>query len=259
MRGLQGKRVLITGAATGIGRAAALRFAHEHAHVAVNYVGDPEPADVLLEELQLAHPDGTHILAPADVANEDEVDKLFATVIQAFGGLDVVCANAGIKIVHEPHEVSAVEYDRLMAVNQRGAFLCAQAAIQHYLDMRHPGVIVITSSVQGVLPLEEKAVAYIMSKFSLDGMTRALALRYGREGIRINAVAPGATRTPMNADFDVNPATKAVVIEAVPMRRIGEADEIAAAIAFLASDDASYITGHTLVVDGGLICGRVVQ
>jgi glucose 1-dehydrogenase len=235
MRGLRDKRVLITGGATGIGRATALRFAHEYANV------------------------GTHILAPADIANEDEVDSLFAKVIQEFGRLDVLCANAGIKIVHEPHEVTTAEYDRLMAVNQRGAFLCAEAAIQHFLDARHPGVIVTTSSVQGLFPVEEKAPVYIMSKFSLDGMTRALALRYGRNGIRINAVAPGATRTPMNADFETNPETEALVMGAVPMRRIAEPEEIAAAIAFLASDEASYITGHTLVVDGGLIAGRVIQ
>ncbi|HZP20936.1 MAG TPA: glucose 1-dehydrogenase [Bauldia sp.] len=258
MRGLQGKNVLVTGGATGIGRAVSLRFAKEKANVAVNFVGDPEPADVLLEELQLAHPDGRHFLLPADVSNEDEVDSLFASAIQEFGALDVLIANAGIKIVAEPHEMLIADYDRLMAVNQRGAFLCAQAAIQHFLDARRPGAIVTTSSVEGIFPVEEQAVAYIMSKFSLDGMTRALALRYAREGIRVNAVAPGATRTPMNADFETNPDNERAVAKAIPIRRIGEPEEIAAGIAFLASDDASYIHGHTLVVDGGFICGRII-
>lgn len=258
MRGLAGKRVLVTGGATGIGRATALRFAHEKASVAVNFIGDPEPAESLLEELQLAHPDGGHLIAAADIANEDEIDALFASVIQAFGHLDVVAANAGIKIVHEPHEVLAADYDRLMAVNQRGCFLTAQAAIQHFLDTGHPGAIVVTSSVEGLFPVEEGAIAYIMSKFSLNGMVRALALRYARQGIRVNAVAPGATRTPMNAEFETDPATEANVITAIPARRVGEPEEIAAAIAFLASDDASYVNGHTLVVDGGMIAGRTI-
>ena len=257
MRGLHGKRVLITGGATGIGRAAALRFARERASVAVNFIGDPGPADMLLEELQLANPDGNHVLAPADVANEDEVDALFASAILALGGLDVLVSNAGIKIVHEPHEVAIADFDRVMAVNLRGAFLCAQAAIQHFRDVERPGVIVTTSSVEQEFPVEDQAIAYTMSKSGLEGMTRTLALRYAREGIRVNAVGPGATRTPMNADFERDPSIERAVVRMIPAGRIGEPEEIAAVIAFLASDDASYIHGQTILVDGGMASGRV--
>jgi len=105
MRGLSGKRVLITGGATGIGRAAALRFAEEGASVAINYIGDPEPAEQLIEELAALCPEGEHLLAPADIADEDAVDSLFAGVVQAWRGLDVLVGNAGIKVVHQPHEV----------------------------------------------------------------------------------------------------------------------------------------------------------
>src|SRR5215470_1638718 len=113
MRGLAGKHVLVTGAATGIGRATALRFARERASVAVNFIGDPTPAESLLEELALAHPDGNHFLAPADISNEDEVDALFARVTETLGWLDVLVSNAGIKIVHEPHEVLIADFDRV--------------------------------------------------------------------------------------------------------------------------------------------------
>lgn len=256
MRGLAGKHVLITGGATGIGRAAALRFAEEGASVAVNFVGNAEPAEALIEELAALGPDGEHILAPADISDEDAVDSLFAGVVQALGGLDVLVGNAGIKVVHEPHEVVIADYDRVMAVNLRGAFLCAQAAVQHLLDTGRPGSIVMTSSIEAHFPVEEVAIAYIMSKSGLTGMIKALALRYARHDIRVNAVGPGATRTPMNADFERDPSIEKAVIRMIPAGRIAEAAEIAAVIAFLASDDASYIHGQTILVDGAMGVGR---
>jgi glucose 1-dehydrogenase len=256
MRGIAGKRVLITGGATGIGRATALRFAEEGASVGVNYVDDPEPAEALLEDLEARFPDGSHLLAPADVADEDAVDSLFAWVEEAWGGLDVLVANAGIKVVHEPHEVILADYDRVMAVNLRGAFLCAQAAIQTLLDAGRPGAIVVTSSIQAHFPVEEVAIAYVMSKAGLTGMIKSLALRYAREGIRVNGVGPGATRTPMNADFETDPNVEQAVVNMIPAGRIAAADEIASVIAFLASDDASYIHGQTILVDGGMGIGR---
>lgn len=256
MRGLSGKRVLITGGATGIGRAAALRFAEEGASVAVNYIGDPEPAEQTIEELAALCPEGEHLLAPADIADEDAVDSLFAGVEQAWGGLDVLVGNAGIKVVHQPHEVIMADYDRVMAVNLRGAFLCAQATIQHLLDKGRPGAIVMTSSIEAHFPVEEGAIAYIMSKSGMTGMIKALALRYARDGIRVNAVGPGATRTPMNIDFEIDPSIEAAVVRMIPAGRIAEPEEIAAVIAFLASDEASYIHGQTILVDGGMGMGR---
>ena len=114
----------------------------------------------------------------------------------------------------------------------------------------------MTSSIQAHFPVEEDAVAYIMSKFGVSGMIRALALRYARDGIRVNGVGPGATRTPMNAVFEEDPSIEEAVIRMIPAERIGEPEEIAAAIAFLASDEASYIHGQTLIVDGGMGIGR---
>jgi glucose 1-dehydrogenase len=255
MRGLQGKRVLVTGAATGIGRAAAVRFAEEGSSVAINFIGDPEPAEILLEELAVAGPEGRHILAPADISDEDAVDSLFAGVVEALDGLDILVNNAGIKVVDEPHEAKIADFDRVMAVNLRGSFLCAQAAIQHFLDAERPGVIVTTSSIHQVVPQQE-AIAYMMSKAGVGGMTKTLALRYAPHRIRVNAVGPGAVMTPMNADFVEDPAILRAVEKAIPMGRVGQPEEIAAAIAFLASEEASYITGQTLFVDGAIMINR---
>jgi glucose 1-dehydrogenase len=140
-------------------------------------------------------------------------------------------------------------------VNLRGAFLCAQAAIQHFLDAGHAGVIVSTSSVHQVLP-DPEAVAYMMSKAGVGGMTRTLALRYARNGIRVNAVGPGAVMTRMNANFLTDEAALRAMERAIPVGRVAVAEEIASVIAFLASDEASYVTGQTIFVDGGLTSVR---
>jgi glucose 1-dehydrogenase len=255
MRGLEGKRVLITGAATGIGRATALRFASEQANVAINFLGESDFAEALLEEMSALRRESTHILAPADVSDEDEVDELFANVVEAFGGLDILVNNAEAKVFDQPHEAHIADFDRVMAVNLRGAFLCAQAAIQHFLDAGHAGVVVNVSSIHEIVPQQE-AIAFMMSKAGLGGMTRSLALRYARDNIRVNAVGPGTIRSAMHEDFASDIGALRAMERTIPVGRIGGPEDVAAAIAFLASDEASYITGQTLFVDGGLMIAR---
>jgi glucose 1-dehydrogenase len=255
MRGLEGKRVLITGAATGIGRATALRLAGEGALIAINFFEESDAAESLLEEISALKRESTHILAPANVADEDEVDALFANVVEAFGGLDVLVNNAERRVFDQPHEAHIADFDRVMAVNLRGAFLCAQAAIQHFLDAGHAGIVVNVSSIHEIVPQQE-AIAFMMSKAGLGGMTRTLALRYAADGIRVNAVGPGAIRTGMHDEFASDIAALRAMERAIPAGRLGGPEEAAAAVAFLASDEASYITGQTLFVDGGLMIAR---
>jgi glucose 1-dehydrogenase len=255
MQGLEGKRVLITGAPTGIGRATALRFASEGAFVAINFLGESDSAEGLLEEMSALRRESTHILAPADVSDEDEVDALFANVVEAFGGLDILVNNAETKVFDHPHEAHIADFDLVMAVNLRGAFLCAQAAIQHFLDAGHAGIVVNVSSIHEVVPQQE-AIAFMMSKAGLGGMTRTLALRYARDQIRVNGVGPGAIRTAMHDEFASDIAALRAMERTIPAGRIGAPEEVASAIAFLASDEASYITGQTIFVDGGLMIAR---
>ena len=255
MRGLSGKRVLVTGGATGIGKAAVERFAAEGARVVLNYVGDPAPAEEVAAALCASHGAGQVVAVGADISDSDAVDDLFGRASAAFGGLDIVVNNAGIKSVGHPHELDMQDFDQVMAVNLRGAFLVARAAVRHFLDHKTAGVIVTTSSIHQAVPLPE-ATAYTLSKAGIGGLTTSLALAYAKDGIRVVAVGPGAIMTPMTDDLAADHEAVRELSDAIPMGRIGEPEEIASVVAFLASDEASYITGQTLYIDGGLMIRR---
>ena len=247
MKGLRDKTVLVTGAASGIGQAVALRFAAEGARLVINYrTSGAETATVAMAQRAGA---GGCIAVAADVSREAEVVAMFDTSLAEFGPLDVLVNNAGIQLPAATHESSLDDFNRVVAVDIHGPYLCAREAIKQFLG--RGGVIVNISSVHEVIP-KPKYLSYSMSKGALGNLTRTLALEYADAGIRVNAVAPGATVTPINRAWIDDAKARAEVESHIPMGRAGEADEIAAAVAFLASDEAAYITGQTLFVDGGL-------
>lgn len=256
MKGLKAKNVLITGATSGIGQAIAVRFAQEGANVAINYRKSPEDAEetqALIDQMcsQVRGCGGQDFPVQADVSKEEDVVEMVATVLEKFGGLDILINNAGIQTAGAAHESKIEDFDRVLNVNLRGAYLCAREAIKHFLSRNSGGVIINISSVHEIIP-KPNYVGYSVSKGGMENLTKTLALEYADKRIRVNAVGPGATITPINDAWIHDPEEKAEVESHIPMGRAGTSEEMAAAVAFLASDEAAYITGQTLFVDGGL-------
>ncbi|MDZ7831584.1 MAG: glucose 1-dehydrogenase [Desulfobacterales bacterium] len=256
MRGLKGKNVLVTGGTSGIGQAIAVRFSEYGTNIAINYRKQPEEAAETEQQIQdcvnKVNQQGVRdALVQADVASPDQVAAMFATAVDSLGGIDVLINNAGIQISENSDAAKPENIAAVLDVNLKGAVYCAQEAIRHFLDTGKPGVIINISSVHQVIP-KPRYLGYSMSKGGMQNLTRTLALEFADRGIRVNAVAPGATITPINRAWVDDPDKRDQVLSHIPMGRAGEADEMGAAAAFLASDDAAYITGQTLYVDGGL-------
>jgi glucose 1-dehydrogenase len=253
---LEGKNALITGASSGIGRAIAVRFAREGANVAINYHSGADQAEVTRQMANAAYKDvgkrdGKAIVIGADVSEEHPVKAMFQRTLDTFGSLDVLVNNAGIQKPCPSDQLETADFDRILAVNLRGPFLCAREALRHFLARGQGGVILNNSSVHEIIP-KPKYLSYSISKGGMENLTKTLALEYADRGIRVNAVGPGAIVTPMNKAWIDNPKARGEVESHIPMGRPGEADEIAAVFAFLASDEASYITGQTVFACGGL-------
>ena len=256
MKGLKGKNALVTGATSGIGQSIAVRLAQEGVNVAINYRKSPEDAADTLEMLDKACGEirscgVKDLLVQADVSKEDDVVEMINTVVEEFSGVDILINNAGIQIESAAHEANIEDFDRVLAVNLRGAYICAREAIKHLLNRHLQGVIINISSVHEIIP-RPYYLSYSVSKGGMENLTKTLALEYAGKGIRVNAIAPGATITPINQAWIHDPEEKAKVESHIPMGRAGTAEEMAAAVAFLASDEAAYITGQTLFIDGGL-------
>ena len=249
---LQGKNVLVTGASSGIGQAIAIKFAEEGANVAINYRGGAEQAEATRMMAEQANTTGKYLTVQADVSKEEDVRAMFAKVLEAFGSLDVLVNNAGIQKPTPSHEIEAADFDKVIAVNLRGPFLCAREAIRHFLTRNGcGGVILNNSSVHEIIP-KPKYLSYSISKGGMENLTKSLALEYADRRIRVNAVGPGAVVTPINRAWIDNPKARGEVESHIPMARAGAAAEIASVFAFLASDEASYITGQTIFACGGL-------
>jgi glucose 1-dehydrogenase len=256
MRGLRGKNVLVTGGTSGIGQAIAVRFAEHGANVAINYLRSPDEATETEEQVHACvakvRQEGVRdVLVGADVSDEDAVARMVADAVDQLGGIDVLVNNAGIQISRPSHELSSADFDKVLAINLRGSFLCAREAIKHFLAEEKPGSIVNISSVHQMIP-KPNYLGYSVSKGGMMNLTRTLALEYAAQGIRVNGVGPGATVTPINRAWIEDPVKREQVTSHIPIPRAGDSDEMAGVVAFLASDDAAYITGQTIFVDGGL-------
>jgi NAD(P)-dependent dehydrogenase (short-subunit alcohol dehydrogenase family) len=245
---LAGKIALVTGGGGGIGRATSLAYAGEGAKVAVVDVNGPAAREVAAAVVSRG---GEAIGIETDVSRGDQVATMVEKVVAHFGRLDIAFNNAGIDIEHEPLGKTTEEtFDKLMSVNVKGVWLCMKYEIQQML-LQGGGAIVNTSSIGGLIGAPRQPI-YGATKHAVLGMTKAAAVEYGRKGIRINAVCPGIIRTEMTERAIArDPRRQAYVEQAHPIGRLGEAEDIARSVVFLSSDDAAFIIGHSLAVDGG--------
>jgi len=251
---LKDQVVLVTGGDSGIGRAISLAFADEGARVVVNYNSSEEKADQVVR--QIVDNGGRAIAVQCNVSSEADVERLFAETIQAFGGLDILVANSGVQKDAAFADMSLDEWKGVLDVNLTGQFLCARAAVRRFREqgnrgrMRANGVILCMSSVHETIPWAGH-VNYAASKGGLGMFMRSLAQEVARDGIRVNGIAPGAIRTPINEDATEGDAGKKL-LELIPYGRIGDAVDVANLALFMASDLADYMTGSTVYVDGGM-------
>ncbi|MGO4692131.1 SDR family NAD(P)-dependent oxidoreductase [Glaciibacter sp. 2TAF33] len=247
---LENKNAIVTGGAGGIGRATALAFAAEGARVAVVDLR-ADAAQAVADEITAAG--GTAVAIAADVSSEDDIQRILATTVDAFGGVNVVFNNAGIIRRTTAVETTAEEWDRVFSVNVKSIFLMCKHVVP-IMAANGGGSIVNTGSGWG-LKGGGQAISYCASKGAVVNMTRALAIDHGGQGIRVNSVNPGDVNTGMLRDEarQLSQDANAFLAEAAdrPLGRMGEPGEVAAAVVWLASDDSSYVTGSALVVDGG--------
>jgi NAD(P)-dependent dehydrogenase (short-subunit alcohol dehydrogenase family) len=245
----QDRVVIVTGGSRGIGRAIVEAFAREGAKVGINHSGRSEAHAT--EIIGIIGKDRA-ISLPADVADADAVRNMIDRTISAFGRLDILVNNAGICPFTDLFELTPEEFDRVQAVNTRSIFLASQAAARHMKD-HGGGAIVNVTSISGERFTNPKQLAYCTSKAAANMLTRGLAVNLAPHRIRVNAVLPGTVPTDINEAVLAEPGVTKSIVEATPLKSLGRVEDIAAATLFLASDEAAWITGSLMVVDGGFI------
>jgi glucose 1-dehydrogenase len=253
---LLGQTALVTGASSGIGRAIALSLGEAGADVAVNYVAGEDKAQALVEEIQAK---GSRALAfRADVSEESQVREMFRAIIEELGTVDVLINNAGLQQDAPFHELTLAQWNKVLAVNLTGQFLCSREAVREFMRRGvrsevscSAGKIICISSVHEVIPWAGH-VNYAASKGGVMLMMKSLAQEVAPYRIRVNSICPGAIRTPINMQAWDTAAAYQELMKLIPYKRIGEAEEIGRAAAWLASDYADYVHGISLFVDGGM-------
>jgi glucose 1-dehydrogenase len=246
---LDGRRALVTGGNSGIGQGVCYELAAHGAAVAINYVGDSTEAERMAKEIEGL---GGRALAVAmDVASESDVQRGFAAAKDAFGGVDLLVNNAGVEKPFVLLEMPLEAWQKVIDVNLTGAFLCAREAARMMRDEQSPGVIVNISSVHEQIAWERFS-HYCASKGGMKLFAQSIAKELAPLGIRVVNVAPGAVDTPINKSVLENPQESAQVLAEVPLNRWGHVRDVAQAVAWLASEQAAYVTGATLFVDGGM-------
>jgi glucose 1-dehydrogenase len=250
MNRFQGKVAIVTGAGSGIGQGIAKRLGCEGAKVMVDYVGNPDGAKETEEAIERA--DGQGSIVQADVTRSEDVKHLVDTAWSLFGSADILVNNAGMEKKSDFLDTPEGDYDQVMAVNLRGPFFLTQAFVRRLRDAKKPGRVINISSVHEDMVFPGFA-SYCCSKGGLRMLMRDLAVELGALGITVNNVAPGAIATPINTSLLEDKPKLNALLQNIPLGRLGTPEDVAGVVAFLASDDAAYVTGSTFVVDGGLM------
>ena len=253
---LQGQRALVTGANSGIGKAVAIALGEAGAKVVVNYISSEERANDVVETIKSNGSDAMAIRA--DVSKEDQVQAMVKQMIDAWGSIDIMVANAGVQRDADFTEMTLEDWQFVIDVNLTGQFLCVREAAREFVRRgvvpelsRAAGKIICMSSVHEVIPWAGH-VNYATSKGGVNMMMQSIAQEMAAKKIRVNSIAPGAIRTPINTAAWSTPEAEAELLELIPYQRIGNPEDIARAAVWLASDESEYVTGTSLFVDGGM-------
>ncbi|MGC1783567.1 MAG: SDR family oxidoreductase [Acidobacteriaceae bacterium] len=247
---LQDKVAIVTGSATGIGRAIVKGMAKEGASVVVDYVGEPTLANGVVKEIRDAG--GNALAIEADVSNPDQVNNLVQQCLKAFGRLDIFVNNAGLEYKYPFTDFPFDKWQKVIAVDLTGPFLCAQAAARAMIQQGGAGRIINISSVHEDLPMITNA-PYCAAKGGLRMLMRTIAVELAPHKITVNNIAPGAIYTPIDADVEAHQVIEKELMAEIPLGRWGKPEEVADLAIFIASDAASYCTGSTFFIDGGMI------